>query len=383
MAHWLLLYLGCALDKDMDSGLTDTSTSDTNGDEDSDSYDTDETDSPDTNDTSDTEEEEEVEEIDCPENVVCINQFPYNGNGNTSTSSFDLFDSYACAPSTNESGKELYYRLTLTNDGFIGIDLPENEMGSGVDVDVHLLGSRDSDDCIDRGHWSAGSLVTAGEYWLVVDSWVSSSGEENDGNFGIEIGFTSFDDFIDSGMETAFAEDALFAFDSAWKAGETSSLTYAVTDFSMHSSLERMWLWDLSQGQLETNLHISHGEASSSLSDSGYADEFSNIPDSHQSSLGMMRGAESYYGSFDYSMRLDGLEDGYNDLVRPRAIVMHGWTGSRQEYVNSYGEVAPTWGCPSVDDREVEWVVDTLKDGSLLFFWYPDNDWSIYSEFLQ
>ena len=241
----------------------------------------------------------------------------------------------------------------------------------------------DSNDCIDRGHWTAGSLLTEGEYWLVVDSWVSNSGDEKEGSFGLEVGFTSFDDFIDSGMESNFAEDALFAFDAAWKAGETDRLEYSVTDFSLHSSLERMWLWDLSTGMLEANLHIAHGENSSSAADSGYADEFSNINNSHQSSLGMMRGAESYYGSYDYSMRLDGLESGYNDLVRPRAIVVHGWQGSRPEYINTYGEAAPTWGCPSVDDREVEWVVDTLKEGALLFFWYPDNDWSIYSEFLQ
>jgi hypothetical protein len=131
------------------------------------------------------------------------------------------------------------------------------------------------------------------------------------------------------------------------------------------------------------NLHLAHGEATSSTTDDGWAVDFSNISESHQSSLGMMKGAESYYGSFDYSMRLDGLENGYNDKVRSRAIVVHGWTGSRPEYVQSYGSVAPTWGCPSVDDREVQWVVDTLKDGSLLFFWYPDGDWSINSGYLQ
>ena len=96
----------------------------------------------------------------------------------------------------------------------------------------------------------------------------------------------------------------------------------------------------------------------------------------------MMRGAESYTGSYGYSMRIDGLEAGYNDNVRSRAIVMHGWQGSRPEYVNQYGSVAPTWGCPAVDDRKVSDVVDTLSDGALLFFWYPDNDWSQFSDYL-
>ena len=33
-------------------------------------------------------------------------------------------------------------------------------------------------------------------------------------------------------------------------------------------------------------------------------------------------------------------------------IVVHGWQGSRPEYINTYGEAAPTWGCLLVDDRE-------------------------------
>ena len=73
---------------------------------------------------------------------------------------------------------------------------------------------KNSNDCIDRGHWTAGSLLTEGEYWLVVDSWVNNSGEEKDGEFGLEIGFTLFDDFVNAGMGNDFAEDALFAFDA-------------------------------------------------------------------------------------------------------------------------------------------------------------------------
>jgi hypothetical protein len=155
-----------------------------------------------------------------------------------------------------------------------------------------------------------------------------------------------------------------------------------ITDFHQHSANERAWLLDLSREELLFNLHIAHGEASSNNFNSGYSDKFSNINNSHQSSLGMMKASEQYSGSYGYSMRIDGLESGYNDLVRPRAIVLHPWEGSRAEYVNQYGEVAPTWGCPAIDDRLTEDVVDILKDGGLLFFWYPDGDWSENSTYL-
>jgi hypothetical protein len=338
--------------------------------------------SEDTQDT-DTEETDTPIEEDCPDDVVCVNTFPFSHEGDTSRSMRDEFDSYGCSPSTNESGAELLYRVTLPDDGFLALNLPEYAMESGADVDVHLLGSENSNDCIDRGHWAAGSLLTAGTYWVVVDTWVNSAGAEQSGNYELEMGFTSFSDMEDFGMDTQIAEDALFAFDTAWHNGDSDRFEYAITDFSLHSSLERMWIVDFISGSLLGNLHLAHGAATSSSTDDGWAVDFSNISESHQSSLGMMKGAESYYGSFDYSMRLDGLENGYNDKVRSRAIVVHGWTGSRPEYVQSYGSVAPTWGCPSVDDREIQWVVDTLKDGSLLFFWYPDGDWSLNSDYIQ
>ena len=95
-----------------------------------------------------------------------------------------------------------------------------------------------------------------------------------------------------------------------------------------------------------------------------------------------MRAGETYVGSFGYSMRIDGLEPGYNDLVRSRAIVMHPWEGSRPEYVDAYGMTAPTWGCPGIDDRESQYVIDLLADGGLMVFWHPDNDWAVNSTFL-
>ena len=94
-----------------------------------------------------------------------------------------------------------------------------------------------------------------------------------------------------------------------------------------------------------------------------------------------MKAGETYTGSYGYSMRIDGLEYGYNDNVRSRYIVMHGWEGSRPEYVDYFGMVAPTWGCPALDDRLVGTVIDQLSDGALMFFWYPDGDWSQHSTF--
>lgn len=323
--------------------------------------------------------DEEPEEIDCPDNTICVNTFPYTHSDSTIGGESN-FDYYSCATSTNESGPEIVYQVDIPEDGFLALDL--TEMGSGADIDVHLLDSRSANDCIDRGHWSAGAFISAGRYYVVADTWVNSSGVALSGNYTLQMGLTTVQDLQDAGMHSELAFDALYAFDVAWSQGDGSRFEYGITDYTLHSSDPRFWLYDLATGELLWNLHIAHGEASSDYWDEGYADTFSNTPDSHQSSLGMMRGAESYTGAYGYSMRIDGLEPGYNDNVRSRAIVMHGWQGSRPEYVNQYGSVAPTWGCPAVDDREVVDIVDTLSDGALMFFWYPDGNWSEYSSYL-
>ncbi len=316
----------------------------------------------------------------CPDGVVCFHDFPASHSGDTSTSGIDVFDAYSCAPSTSEVGPEVVYRLTVSESGLLALEL--TDMESGADVDVHLLASESASDCISRGHWVAGGFVEAGDYWVVADSWTNASGVELSGAYTLNMGFTSVSDLTSMGMDIAVAEDALYAMGVAFENEDPDHLFFSVTDFSLHSSERRMWVLDLFDGSLLWNLHVTHGEHSSS-GDSGYSDVFSNINDSHQSSLGMMKGAELYSGSFGGSMRIDGLEDGYNDLVRPRAIVMHGAEYAREEFVADYGRAGESWGCPALDDRLVGDVIDVLSDGGMMFFWYPDGDWSVYSDYLR
>lgn len=216
---------------------------------------------------------------------------------------------------------------------------------------------------------------------MVADTWVNASGVEKDGAYTLTIGLTTAVDLAAEGADATFAEDALWAFDVAWDNGDTDRFQYAITDFSLPSSDERMWVLDLTDGSVLHTLHVAHGEGSSS-GDSRYADTFSNVAESHQSSLGMMVGGEEYTGSYGDSMRLDGLEDGFNDAVRDRAIVVHPWEGARDTYVARNGETAETWGCPGIDDRISADVIDLFAEGGLLFFWYPDANWLRTSTYL-
>jgi len=317
-------------------------------------------------------------EPECPEGVICLDWLPISETW-TTRGGVSEWDSYACSPTTDESGPEVIYRVTVEEDGFLAMDL--REMESGADVDVHLLGSLDPDDCYDRGHWAAGAWVPAGDYYVVADTWVNGSGTALPGQYTLQIGHVSPAELAAEGLDRPTAALALQAYDRAWEEDQASKLTFGIIDFSLHSSLERLWVWDLPAEELLWWLHVSHGEGSSSSSDAGQAESFSNTEGSHQSSLGMMVAAEDYVGSNGLSMRLDGLEPLYNDAVRDRAIVVHGADYARPEYVTERGRLGQSWGCPAVDDRESTDLIDDLQDG-LMWSYYPDGDWSKNSTYL-
>ncbi len=319
---------------------------------------------------------------DCPDGVTCVTEFPYTHSATTTGASSDQLDGYSCSPSTNESGPEVIYRVDVPADGFLALELPEAQLGPGVDIDVHLLQELDAGTCLDRGHWRAGALLTAGRYWVIADTWVEDGGPAHDGSYTLTFGLTTVADLTAMGLAAGVAADALWAFDTAWAAGEAEHFGYGVTDFSLRSDQRRLWILSLASGALVHHTYVAHGEMSSDPNDSGWAVSFSNVSGSHQSSLGLMQGAETYTGSFGYSMRMDGLEPGYNDNVRSRAIVVHPWDGSTDSYVNSQGECAPTWGCAGLDPAICAGVVDFLSDGGLLLFHYPDGDWSQHSAYL-
>lgn len=153
----------------------------------------------------------------------------------------------------------------------------------------------------------------------------------------------------------------------------------AVIDFSLPSSEKRMWIFDLEEGSLVLRDLVAHGKNSGNVE----ASTFSNIEGSHQSSIGLFRASESYSGAHGYSLRLDGLEPGINDLARQRAIVIHGADYVAPSWVKDYGRIGRSHGCPAVDQKIVQTVVDNLKGGQLVFKYYPDEEWLQSSSFLN
>jgi hypothetical protein len=96
--------------------------------------------------------------------------------------------------------------------------------------------------------------------------------------------------------------------------------TLTVIDYSKPSSEPRLWVFDLKSRELLYEELVAHGQGSGA----NMATQFSNVDETHQTSLGLFRTDTTYVGKNGYSLRLDGLDKGINDRARDRAIVMHG-----------------------------------------------------------
>lgn len=308
----------------------------------------------------------------CPGGVICVETLPYTDH-NTTIGAPAALDGYGCAPSIDESGGEVVYRVEITEPGFLVAAL--YDLTADVDVDVHVLGAADPADCIDRGHWDAASLLEPGTYWVVVDSWVDDAGNVYDGDYTLELGFTTANDFAADGLDPQVLEVGLRAFDRAWHAGDTDKLEYGIFDYTLPSTEPRFFVIDLRRNELLFALLGTHGIGSQDPNDARMADHPSNVEGSNASSMGLVRGAEPYWGSNGYSMRLDGLEPGYNDQDRPRAIVVHGADYATQAFVDDNGYLGRSWGCPAVDPADNDALIGTLQDGGLLLKYWDEPDW--------
>lgn len=172
---------------------------------------------------------------------------------------------------------------------------------------------------------------------------------------------------------------ALSAMQCATNHGMEPADRLAVIDFSLPSTEKRLWIFDLARQELILEELVAHGNRSGE----NYATDFSNIVGSHQSSIGLFRTQESYFGRHGYSLRMDGLEPGINDKARERAIVIHAADYVDPEWIERQGRIGRSQGCPAVRQDVVELVVDNLKGGQFLFTYYPDPQWLQSSAFLN
>ena len=174
-------------------------------------------------------------------------------------------------------------------------------------------------------------------------------------------------------------ELALGAAACAVRSGSIENLsTLTVIDYSRPSTEKRLWVFDLRARALRYEELVAHGSGSGE----NIATSFSNEPDTHQSSLGLFRTEGSYVGRNGYSLRLHGLDSGFNDRAFDRAIVMHGAPYVSEDVARAQGRLGRSWGCPALRSGIAREVIDTVKGSGLIFAYYPDERWLESSKYL-
>ena len=152
-----------------------------------------------------------------------------------------------------------------------------------------------------------------------------------------------------------------------------------IIDYTKPSNEERFYVLDLNKKKLVYSTRVAHSK------NSGLEIplEFSDDPNSYQSSLGFFITLGEYNGAYGYSLRLKGLEENINANAEDRAIVIHGGDIVEDEYIKKFGFAGRSLGCPVLPHSLTRPVIDFIKHGRVLFIYGNDEEYINDSVYLS
>ena len=118
-------------------------------------------------------------------------------------------------------------------------------------------------------------------------------------------------------------------------------------DYGIHSGKNRFFVVDLNEKSIIKKALVCHG-GGKGKNTKAIPTVFSNVNESHCSSLGMAVMGERAYSSWgkNYKYWIDGLEE-TNSNMRKRIVVLHGWKAMPDD--ETYPKpIATSWGCPTL-----------------------------------
>jgi len=140
-----------------------------------------------------------------------------------------------------------------------------------------------------------------------------------------------------------------------------------ICDLSQSSRKKRLYIIDLKNGRLLINTYVSHGRNSGGE----FATRFSNRSESLQSSLGFYVTENTYYGEHGLSLKIKGVDKGFNDKAASRMIVLHGAKYAEESFLSQNGYLGRSFGCPAVPESESAAIISIIKNGTLFFIYHP------------
>jgi hypothetical protein len=181
------------------------------------------------------------------------------------------------------------------------------------------------------------------------------------------------------GLSRQAFEFALTGYNNLLNAGRIKKNNLlSILDFSLPSGKKRLFVIDITTGELIFNTYAAHGRNSGT----SVATKFSNKENSYQSSLGFYITGETYNGKHGTSLRLQGEEKGFNDNALARGIVMHSASYVDEDIVARQGYIGRSQGCPALPGNIYKDVIEKIKNGSCLFLYSPDKYYATHSKML-
>ncbi|GGB11303.1 hypothetical protein GCM10011511_38630 [Puia dinghuensis] len=153
----------------------------------------------------------------------------------------------------------------------------------------------------------------------------------------------------------------------------------SICDLSQSSRNKRLYVLDLDQKKVLVNTYVAHGRNSGTE----FANSFSNSPSSHKSSLGFYVTQGTYMGNNGLSLKIRGMERGFNDRAGSRNVVVHGSQYVGPDFLEMNRFCGRSYGCPAVPADESETIIDLIKEGSLLFIYHPSKKYLTRSKILN
>jgi hypothetical protein len=144
-----------------------------------------------------------------------------------------------------------------------------------------------------------------------------------------------------------------------------------ICDFTMSSSEYRLWVIDLRLKKALIHTYVTHGMASGEE----YAKMFSNGYNSHKSSIGFFVTGDTYVGDCGVSLRLHGMDNGFNDAAYDRGIVLHGSRFANGKYIADKKMLGRSLGCPAVPFESLMDIIFSIEKGTCLFIYYPQEEY--------
>lgn len=153
-----------------------------------------------------------------------------------------------------------------------------------------------------------------------------------------------------------------------------------IADYSQSSSKKRLYVIDLKSGKLLFNTYVAHGRNTGEE----FAKSFSNEEGSLKSSLGFYITEHPIVGSHTgYALMINGVEKGINDNAAKRAIIIHSADYATETFIKKHGRLGRSFGCPVLPPDMNKPIIESIKGGTCLFIYHPDNQYISGSTLLK